>query len=84
MYRYLLVLALVACAVYAQIPCDEAYGQYCPEESGFAVGDCLKKQGLENLSEGCIKFVQLHDVCKEDIEKHCPGKEYSGDALGTN
>jgi hypothetical protein len=84
MYLYALLIVSAACAAYAQIPCDDAYGQYCAEESGFAVGDCLKKQGLDSLSEGCINYIQLHDVCKDDINKHCPGKEYTGDAIGMN
>lgn len=82
MYLYSLLLASIACAVYAQIPCDDAYGQFCAEESGFAVGDCLKKQNLELISEECINYIQLHDVCKEDINKHCAGKEFTGDAVG--
>jgi hypothetical protein len=76
------VVALLLLSIaYAQIPCDDAYGQYCPEESGYGVGECLKKQNLELLTEDCINYIQLHDACKEDINKHCAGKEFTGDAL---
>lgn len=80
--RSFVLLCSALVAVYGQIPCDDAYGQHCPEESGFGVGDCLKKAGLESLSEGCINYIQLHDTCREDLSKNCPGKEYTGDALG--
>lgn len=68
--------------VNAQIPCDDEYGQYCPEASGFDVGVCLKSKGIQHLNEQCIQFIMMHDNCKEDINTLCPGKEYTGDALG--
>ena len=83
MFFFLALLCVIVCSVYSQIPCDDAYGQYCPEESGFGVADCLKKQDLSLLSEGCINYIQMHDACKEDLNTHCPGKEFTGDALGT-
>jgi hypothetical protein len=51
-----LFLSLLLTAIYvsAQIPCDEAYGTHCPEESGWDVGDCLKKQ--DGLSPECMQF----------------------------
>lgn len=82
-FRSFVLLCSAVVAVYGQIPCDEAYGQYCPEESGFGVGECLKKQGLESLTEGCINYIQMQDTCKEDISKFCAGKEFTGDAIGT-
>ena len=82
MFLYSLFLVAAISAVQAQIPCDDAYGQFCPEESGYGVGDCLKQQNLELISEGCINYIQMHDICKDDINTHCPGKEYTGDALG--
>lgn len=66
--------------VFAQIPCDEQYGNFCPEESGWGVGDCLKKHESE-LSSACSGFVALQDICKDDIIAHCPGKEYTGDVI---
>ena len=69
--------------IYAQIPCDDEYGQYCPEASGYDVGICLKSKGIKLLNEQCIQFIMMHDNCKDDISTHCPGKEYTGDALGT-
>jgi hypothetical protein len=82
MFFKLFLFLTAICVVSAQIPCDAAYGQFCPEETGFGVGDCLLKQNLEALGEPCINFIQLHNTCKEDLLKHCPGKEYTGDALG--
>ena len=81
-HAWFLLLSLVS-LVYGQIPCDDAYGQFCAEESGFGVGDCLKKQSTESLGEGCLTFMQMHDICRADIQNHCPGKEYTGDALGS-
>ena len=81
LYSAILLVASV-CAVFGQIPCDDAYGQFCPEESSYGVGDCLKKAGIDKLSEGCINYIQLHDACRSDIDTHCPGKEFTGDALG--
>ena len=81
-FSALLIIAFVCAFAYAQIPCDDSYGEFCPSESGFGVGDCLKKAGIDKLSEGCIKYIQLHDACKADIDTRCAGKEYTGDALG--
>ncbi|RYG95269.1 hypothetical protein EON65_56245 [archaeon] len=67
---------------FAQIPCDEAYGQHCPEASGFEVGECLKNLDPSQLSEECKNFIVIHDLCREDITKHCTGNEYTGDLLG--
>jgi Cysteine rich repeat len=55
-------------------------GEFCPAESGWAVGECLKKVDSK-LSKECSAFIKLQDVCKKDIEAHCAGKEYSGDLL---
>jgi hypothetical protein len=33
------------------------------------------------LTQSCINFIALHDSCKTDIDAHCPGKEYTSDAL---
>lgn len=56
-------------------------GEFCPSESGWAVGDCLKKVGIQKLSKECASFIKLQDVCKADIDAYCGGKEYSGDLL---
>lgn len=81
-YIFLLLIALFSLTAHAQIPCDDAYGQFCPEESGFGVGDCLKTQNPDLLSDNCKAFIAMNDACKDDILKHCPGKEYTGDTQG--
>ena len=74
-----LIILLSVYVIAGQIPCDDAYGQYCPSESGWGVGDCLKKQtGLETA---CLDFIGISDTCKADIDKFCTGKEYTGDLL---
>eukprot|EP01031_Cornospumella_fuschlensis_P028468 gene28468-34365_t len=40
-----------------EIPCDEAYGQHCPEASGFEVGECLKNVEPSQLSEECKNYI---------------------------
>jgi hypothetical protein len=74
---------LFDCGVVAQIPCDDACGQYCPESSGYDVGVCLKELDPEinPLPQQCKSFIDLHDVCKEDIDQHCTGKEYTTDII---
>jgi hypothetical protein len=42
--------------------CDDSYALNCPEESGWDVGNCLKKTG--NLDPVCESFIALHDICK--------------------
>ena len=56
-------------------------GEFCPSESGWAVGDCLRKVGIEKLSKECASFIKLQEVCRADIDAYCGGKEYSGDLL---
>ena len=75
----LVLLALLVALARAQIPCDDAYGAHCPEEIGWPVGDCLKKQS--GLPQACTDFIAVSDACKADIDKHCLGKEYTGDLL---
>ena len=72
------MLALVGSA-FAQIPCDDAYGQYCPEATGWEVATCLKKQS--GLTEPCLDFIKTLDACKNDIDKLCTGMEYTGEAI---
>jgi hypothetical protein len=67
--------------VLGQIPCDDAYGQFCPSESGFGVADCLKLQDQGSLGDACVAYIALHDTCREDIDTHCVGKEFTGDLL---
>ncbi len=76
--------AIAIVAVLGQIPCDDAYGAHCPDASGFEVGECLKALSPEivKLSSECQTYIQLHDTCKDDLNTHCAGKEYTGDALG--
>jgi hypothetical protein len=45
--------------------CDDSYATHCPEESGWSVGDCLKKQeDSSSLGAACESFIALHDACK--------------------
>mmetsp|Transcript_32079 Transcript_32079/g.46237 ORF Transcript_32079/g.46237 Transcript_32079/m.46237 type:complete len:136 (+) Transcript_32079:3-410(+) len=67
-------------SIQAQIPCDDAYGEFCPSASSWEVGDCLK-QLQPPPSDSCLSFVKMHDDCKTDIETHCLGKEYTGDIV---
>ncbi len=82
MFAYILVvsLALLSSLAQAQIPCDDAYGAYCAEESGWSVGKCLKAQ-TEELGANCRGYISLHDNCEREINEHCAGKEYTGDLL---
>merc|ERR1719453_697385 len=74
----ILVTVTIIPFISCQIPCDDEYGANCPEESGWAVGECLRKT---EVSAACSSFIEMHDACKDDIEKHCIGKEYTGDLL---
>lgn len=76
------IAAIIACTLtpsQAQIPCDDAYGQFCPEEIGWPVGDCLRKH--TDLPSACTQFIALQETCKADIDKFCLGKEYTGDLM---
>lgn len=79
---FLVTMAVFALfgAVRSQIPCDEAYGQHCPEAAGWEVSDCLKKVESE-LSQSCKDYISMSEICKSDIDTHCTGKEFTGDAL---
>ena len=80
-FVYLLVaLTVLHAPVSAQNPCDDAYGAHCPEEAGWKVGECLKNVP-EELPKECSQFITIHDSCKEDIDQHCKGNEYTGDLL---
>jgi len=74
----LLVLLLAATKVFAQIPCDDAYGEHCPDKSGWEVGECLKGK---TISEACESFIAMQEACRVDIDTHCNGKEFTGDCL---
>jgi hypothetical protein len=76
----LVALIAIALTVNAQIPCDEAYGQHCPEASGWEVSECLMKVESE-LSQDCKNYISMSETCKSDIDTHCAGKEFTGDAL---
>lgn len=65
----------------AQILCDDAYGEFCPDKAGLEVGTCLKALGEDKLSPACKSYIDLHDACSSDIEAHCLGKEYTGNLL---
>jgi hypothetical protein len=73
-------LLLVLLVVNGQIPCDDAYGAFCPEATGWGVGDCLLAKQSE-LSAECKQYIDVQEKCKEDINTHCTGKEYTGDVF---
>ena len=76
-----ILLIAIAIAINGQNFCDEEYGTNCPEESGWSVGSCLKQVDQSLLSEKCLEFIKLHDVCENDIKSHCAGNVYTGDLL---
>ena len=79
----LFLLSVFFAAVFAaETPsCDSEYGEHCPTvEAGWAVETCLLKV-KSSLSKPCLEFIELQQTCKEDINKHCGGKEYTGDLL---
>ena len=65
MFRLLLV-CLFAIVIYAQIPCDDQYAEFCPDKAGSDVGVCLKEH-LSTLSADCEAYITLHETCSEDI-----------------
>ena len=75
-----LSVVVVFSVIRADLSCDTEYGEHCPSESGWGVGQCLLKQ-KDSLSKACIDFIDLQSICKDDIEKNCNGKEYTGDLL---
>ena len=76
-----LASTLALSSVSGQIPCDDAYGAHCPAESGWAVGDCLRKVSGDLPAE-CVRFMDLQEeACRGDISKHCNGKEYTGEVI---
>lgn len=62
----LLILTLSPLSL-GQNLCDESYGLYCPEESGWGVGECLNKLEKEKLNNECVSFISLHEICKVDF-----------------
>lgn len=80
-FVFALLVAIHIVCVTCQIPCDDVYGQYCPEESGLSVGECIKKLDSSLVSSDCLKYIELHEICKDDIVTHCVGKEYTGDLV---
>ena len=68
MFLYItLVLCIILFTGLAQIPCDDVYGQFCPDESGWAVGECIRKQDPAIISADCITYMSIHDVCKVSL-----------------
>jgi hypothetical protein len=76
----LLLFALLMASVMGQIPCDDAYGEHCPEALGWAVGECMKIHD-SSLTDACKAYISLMETCKGDINEHCKDKEYTGDAI---
>jgi len=59
MFRLLnLVSAALLTLSVAQIPCDDQFGAFCPEASGWTVGDCLKEHQAE-LPEPCTVYINV-------------------------
>jgi hypothetical protein len=77
MFRLVLAFVLF-CIAAAQIPCDDTYGAHCPEHISWAVGDCVKNH---EYSDECGAFMAMSDTCHADIDKHCTGKEYTGELI---
>ena len=68
MLHFVVLLSLIFLAIVnSQIPCDDEYGQFCPDKAGLDVGVCLKESG-QTLSESCKSYISLHETCSEDIE----------------
>jgi len=67
-------------SVMGQIPCDDAYGEFCPEAVGWGVGDCIRSHE-SSLSDACKGYISLMETCKEDLDTHCKDKAYTGDAI---
>ena len=81
MIHVLLLLSIVFLVTAETNPsCDTEYGEHCPAESGWAVETCLLKV-KSSLSKPCLDLIELQQTCKDDIDKHCGGKEYTGDLL---
>lgn len=77
----LLVAVILLSAVNAQIPCDDAYGAYCPEEApGWKVGDILKTH-KEDLSPACLAYIEMSEICRSDIDEFCANKAYTGELV---
>jgi len=79
-FLIVLLFTVVLVGVIAQIPCDDAYGEFCPEALGWGVGDCLSAQDA-SLSDACKAYISLMETCREDIDTHCKDKAYTGDAV---
>ena len=79
--QVLFLLSTFFASVLAVTPsCDTEYGEHCPAESGWGVETCLLKV-KSSLSKPCLDLIELQQTCKDDIDKHCGGKEYTGDLL---
>ena len=79
------ILALVLCAnafaTFSLGDCDSVYAEHCPEASGSAVVECIGALDQALVSDGCKAYVNMHLMCKEDINRMCPGQEFTGDLL---
>lgn len=81
MFRFIVVLFLTLFSLaVAQLPCDEVHASLCPEYSGLEALECLKNQ--PDLTPDCSSYISLHEICKDDINSHCTGLEFSGDLIG--
>ena len=36
---------------------------------------------IESLSKACSEFLRVQESCREDIDIHCTGKEFTGEVL---
>ena len=64
--------ALVAFAslVHAH-PCYNVHATLCPDAAGHVLGDCLVLSAENMRGEKCQHWIELHDMCKEELEKEC-------------
>ena len=62
------LLAVLAVVAFADHPCDDEHGQFCPAEGPTTLGACLKQH---ELSEGCATWVKMHDACEQECQGYC-------------
>ena len=62
------LLWVLAVVVFADHPCDDEHGQFCPAEGPTTLGACLKQH---ELSEGCATWVKMHDACEAECQGYC-------------
>ena len=76
-----LALCINAIPNFSLSDCDSVYASHCPEASGFAVVECISALDETLVSDSCRAYVNMHHMCKRDIDRLCPGQEFTGDLL---